>query len=75
MTPTTVYHHHANECNCGSGEFASWEYDAQGIPPCKCCDQCRDERPSHYRPEILHGYDQSDVDETIEPEDDGFGLC
>ena len=57
------------ECNCESG-LASWaEYDAQGIFLTYVCDECRKEKLSHYRPEILAGYTQSDVDEPIEPED------
>jgi hypothetical protein len=44
-----------------------WEYDAQGIALCRVCDECRDAKLSRYRPEILSGYDQSDVDEPIEP--------
>jgi hypothetical protein len=36
------------------------------------CDDCREEKLSRYRPEILTGYDQSDVDEQIEPDDGGF---
>lgn len=43
-----------------------WVNDAQGIPLCKVCSVCEDEKLSHYRPEILTGYDQSDVDEPIE---------
>jgi len=45
---------------------AYWVNDAQGIPLCKVCDECREEKLSRYRPEILTGYDQSDVDEQIE---------
>ena len=45
-----------------------WEYDAQGIELCRVCDECREAKLSKYRPEILTGYDQSDVDEPIEPE-------
>lgn len=45
-----------------------WESDAQGIPLCKVCDDCREEKLRRYRPEILSGYDQSDVDEPIEEE-------
>lgn len=52
-------------CSCGSELWSEWEYDAQGIELCRCCDACRAERLSHYRPEILAGYDQSDVDEPI----------
>lgn len=43
-----------------------WEYDAQGIPLCRVCDKCADEKLSRYRPEILTGYTQADVDEPIE---------
>lgn len=46
----------------------SWEeYDAQGIYLCRVCDVCQKEKLSHYRPEILTGYTQADVDEPIEP--------
>ncbi len=53
-------------CPCGSGLDSAWEFDAQGIPLCRACDKCRDERLSHYRPEILSGYGQADVDEPID---------
>jgi len=43
-----------------------WEYDAQGIPLARVCDKCVDAVLSKYRPEILSGYSQSDVDESIE---------
>lgn len=46
-----------------------WEYDAQRIPLCRVCNKCRDAKLARYRPEILSGYGQQDVDETIEPED------
>ncbi len=49
-----------------STEPTWWERDAQGIELCRVCDKCRQEKLSHYRPEILTGYDQSDVDEPIE---------
>jgi hypothetical protein len=49
-----------------STEPSWWEHDAQGIPLCRVCDRCRDEKLARYRPEILTGYDQSDVDEPIE---------
>jgi hypothetical protein len=49
-----------------SDEPSWWEHDAQGIPLCRVCGQCRREKLSRYRPEILSGYDQSDVDEQIE---------
>lgn len=49
-----------------------WEHDAQGISLCRVCDECRTERLSHYRLEILTGYNQSDVDEPIEAEEPGY---
>ncbi len=45
-----------------------WESDARGIELCIVCELCRDQKLSKYRPCILNGYDQSDVDEPIEPE-------
>jgi hypothetical protein len=54
------------ECPCGSGEFPEAEYDAQGIFLCYACDECREEKLGRYRPEILTGYTQADVDEAIE---------
>jgi len=57
-----------NECPCGSGLYSEWEYDAQGIELCRCCDVCRKEKLSKFRPEILSGYTQEDVDEPIEPD-------
>jgi len=45
-----------------------WEYDAQRIPLCRVCEECREQKLSRYRPEILTGYDQHDVDEPIEPD-------
>ena len=48
----------------------SWaEYDAQGIYLTRVCDVCRKAKLSKYRPEILTGYSQSDVDECIEPDE------
>jgi len=45
----------------------SWEeYDAQGIYLCRVCDLCCDAKLSRYRPEILSGYTQADIDEPIE---------
>ena len=56
-------------CKCGSN-LPSWrEYDAQGIYLCRVCDACRDKQLARFRPEILTGYDQSDVDEPIEAEE------
>jgi hypothetical protein len=46
-----------------------WAKDARGIELCRVCDDCEEEKLSQYRPEILSGYDQGDVDEPIEAEE------
>lgn len=56
------------DCPCGSGQDFWRVYDAQGIYLCRVCSECEREKLSRYRPEILRGYDQSDVDEPIEAE-------
>lgn len=48
------------------GQYSWWEHDAQNIPLCKVCDLCAEHKLSKYRPEILTGYTQADVDEPIE---------
>jgi hypothetical protein len=57
---------------CKGGEYsdeqAFWVNDYQGIPLCKVCDVCEHEKLSKYDPMVLNGYDQSDVDESIEEE-------
>ncbi len=58
------------QCSCGSGLIPNWEYDGNHIPLCKVCDECRDERLSKYRPEIISSqYSQEQVLEPIESED------
>jgi hypothetical protein len=49
-----------------SAEPSRWAHDAQGIPLCRVCSRCEAEKMRKYRPEILSGYDQRDVDEPIE---------
>lgn len=49
-----------------SKEPSYWAHDAQGIPLCRVCDDCKVEKLSHYRPVILAGYTQDDVNEPIE---------
>ena len=46
-----------------------WEHDARGIPLARVCAECQEMVLSTYRPEILTGYTQADVDEPIEPEE------
>lgn len=65
--------HDQRPCDCGSGEMSNWEFDGNGIPLCRACPACRQKKLSRYRPEILRGYTQADVDEPIEPEDDSMG--
>ena len=67
--PNCGYEQSIQKCKCGSGEEPYWEHDAQGIPLEKVCDKCKDEKLKKYRPCILSGYDQSDVDEPINPEE------
>ncbi len=55
-------------CNCGSGKESWWAYDAQGIELARVCADCEARVLAQYRPEILTGYDQNDVDEAIEPD-------
>ena len=43
-----------------------WVNDARGIPLCRVCAKCKAEKLKGYRPEILTGYSQQDVDEPIE---------
>jgi hypothetical protein len=57
-------------CTCGSGEESWWEYDGQGIELERVCSSCRARKLAKYRPEILTGYTQADVDEPIEPEEE-----
>lgn len=64
-----------SEHSCLDGARSSapseWVYDAQGIPLCRVCSKCRVQHLSRYRPEVLSGYGQADVDEPIEPEEAG----
>lgn len=53
-------------CPCGSGKESQWECDGNGIPLCRTCDDCHEQKMSRYRPEILRPYTQADVDEQIE---------
>jgi hypothetical protein len=53
---------------CDHSEPTWIETDAQGIYLARVCDKCVDEVLSKYRPEILTGYTQSDVDEPIDEE-------
>lgn len=55
-----------------STEPSWWENDARGIPLCRVCNKCREQKLSGYEPKILTGYTQADVDDPIEPEDRSY---
>ena len=57
--------HRSRPCPCGSGEPSMWQNDARGIPLCRTCDACHDEKMQRYRPDVLDdpGYD---AEEPIE---------
>lgn len=54
------------ECSCGSGKPSEWQNDGRGIPLCRTCADCHDEKMKRYNPVILEYYTQEDVDEQIE---------
>ena len=56
-------------CPCRSGEPSWWAHDAQGIELCRVCERCEARQLARYRPMILSGYTQDDVNEDIDPEE------
>lgn len=40
-------------CPCQSGKDSYWQHDARGIPLCRTCNDCHDEKMVKYRPEVL----------------------
>lgn len=46
-------------------EYSWWEYDARGIPLCRVCDECKDEKLAQYRREVLVNPNY-EADEPIE---------
>lgn len=61
--------HFCEAINDWSKEPLRRVYDAQGIYLCRVCEQCEPVKLAQYRPEILSGYSQADVDEPIEPDE------
>ena len=57
-----------HRCNCGSGLDSWWEHDARGIPLCRVCDSCIDEKLSVYRPDVLKD-PAYPADESIDGDD------
>lgn len=56
------------KCPCGSEKDSVLLYDARGIPLVRICLDCRDEKLSTYREEVLSNPDYY-ADEPIEEED------
>ena len=54
-------------CPCRSGKMSHWESDARGIPLCRVCEDCREEKLSHYRKDVLTNPNYEAI-EPIEPE-------
>jgi hypothetical protein len=54
-------------CDCGSGEIRDAEYDARGIFLVYACDQCREQKLSRFRPDVLTD-SQYWTDEPIDEE-------
>lgn len=52
-------------CPCGSEKNSWWENDARGIPLARVCVDCKQEKLSKYRPEVLTD-SQYECDEQIE---------
>ena len=61
------------QCNCGSGEYAEWVYDARGIELCKACYSCRKEKLKGYRPDVLEDSNYW-TDEPVDPTADDVGI-
>lgn len=39
-------------CPCGSGLPSKWQKDFDGIPLCRTCPKCHQQRMSRFRPDI-----------------------
>jgi hypothetical protein len=59
-----------DSCKCHTKFDGSWwAYDVRGIPLCRVCDECEDEKLSKYRPEVTGrgpGRYEDVVEEQIE---------
>lgn len=54
-------------CPCGSGKNSWWENDARGIPLARVCVDCKKQKLSKFRPEVLTD-SQYETDEPIDEE-------
>lgn len=50
------------------GDGSWWAYDARGIELCRVCSECRTEKLSGYRPEVLNNPNY-ESDEAVEAEE------
>lgn len=48
-----------------NAENSWWEYDARGIPLCKVCPECKEQKLKRYRKEVLNDSNY-ECDEVIE---------
>jgi hypothetical protein len=55
-------------CSCGSEKNSWWENDARGIPLARVCEDCKNQKLSKFRPEVLNN-PQYEASEPIEPEE------
>ncbi len=55
-----------SSCPCGSGQIKYALYDAQRIFLAYACTRCEAKQKARFRPEMFSGYDQNDVDESID---------
>ena len=64
------------EHTCVGGKISTlstyWIKDGYGIPLCRACPDCEDEKLAQFRPDIKSRYD---ADEPIDDEDGGYGGC
>lgn len=67
-TPTTTPSEIINRpCTCGSNKESWWEYDARGIPLARVCEDCKTQRLSKFRPDVLTNPNYPTL-EKVEPE-------
>lgn len=48
------------------GDGSSWLYDGVGIPLCRVCYKCEEEKKSKYNPWVFKHYNNEDTDDNID---------
>ncbi len=56
------------KCDCGSGLYSEWIYDARGIEVCRACIKCEKEKTKGYRQDIFTDPNYW-TDEPVESDD------